>query len=287
MSSLSMARKKAVADDALCRVVSTRLEICPISDGSFMPNFPNFLLHNVVGFVSHFLLALVGHADFQRRQIGCYFFADDGFCVFPICLTGYPDSIGPTELSTQYLHLFDIPGSSQILSCSSVLMSTIDSNSFLIQARSTGSPDSTKSSPCTRHFNLFGDDRTEQVKPYHLRNRVWPSFLELSFANFERRPWSHTYSCSTLHTCCCSRLSGSPPHTAGAQKKARETSHTTNAFFLGPHVVCEISSRPHWTENAYAVCIFRKKYPHASLRRPCARFSRDVRSIFCLGGEPL
>ena len=115
---------------------------------------------------------------------------------------------------------------------------------------------------------------------------MWPSFLELSFANFERRPWSHTYSCATLHTCCCSRLSSSPPHTAGAQKKARETSHTTNAFFLGPLVVCEISSRPHWTESAYAVCIpqeissRKSKTPLCSLLSRCSEYILFRRRAF-------
>ena len=63
------------------------------------------LLHNVVCFVSHFILVLYGHWDFQRRQIGCSCFADDCFCVFPICLMGDPDSIVPTDFSIQYLHL--------------------------------------------------------------------------------------------------------------------------------------------------------------------------------------
>ena len=106
---------------------------------------------------------------------------------------------------------FDIPGSSPSIV---VLISSFDSNSFLVQTRSTGSPDTTQSSPCARHFIFSGDDRTERVKPYQLRNRVWPSFLKLSFANFERRPWSHTCSCEALHTYCCPQLSSSPPHTA-------------------------------------------------------------------------
>ena len=63
------------------------------------------LLHNVVCFVSHFLLAFFGRGDLQRRQIGCSCFADDCFCVFPVCFIGYPDSIAPTERSIQYLHL--------------------------------------------------------------------------------------------------------------------------------------------------------------------------------------
>ena len=63
------------------------------------------LLHNVVCFVPHVLLVLFVQRDFQRCQIGCSCFADDCFCVFPICLRGYPDSIVPTELSIQYLHL--------------------------------------------------------------------------------------------------------------------------------------------------------------------------------------
>ena len=104
---------------------------------------------------------------------------------------------------------FDIPGSSPSIV---VLISSFDSNSFLIQTRSTGSP---RNRLRAQDISIFpGDDRTEWVKPYQLRNRVWPSFLKLSFANFERRPWSHTCSCEALHTCCCPRLSSSPPHTA-------------------------------------------------------------------------
>ena len=47
-------------------------------------NFPNSLFStmSIVCFVSHFLLVLFGHGDFQRRQIGCSCFADDCFCVF-------------------------------------------------------------------------------------------------------------------------------------------------------------------------------------------------------------
>ena len=62
--------------------------------------------------------------------------------------------------------------------------------------------------------------------------------------------------------------------------------------FLGRRSSPADSSRPHWPEGTCAVCstcaatVFRKKYPHASLRHSCGRFSRDVRSIFCLGGEP-
>ena len=93
MFPLSMARKLPVADNAVNGVVSARLKFCPVNGCSIMPNFSNFLL------------ALFGHVDFLRCQIGCSCFADDSFCVFPICLMGNPDSIVPTELSSQYLHL--------------------------------------------------------------------------------------------------------------------------------------------------------------------------------------
>ena len=52
--------------------------------------------------------------------------------------------------------------------------------------------------------NFAGDDRTERVKPYPLRNHVWPSFLELSFANFEAalvpyvRSFAHILVSSTV-----------------------------------------------------------------------------------------
>ena len=109
MSPLSTARKLAVAANALYRVVSTRLKICPISfhvtcqllctvhdvssvNGKIIgssgqcPIPSGFdrvenlsdqllflraqlsqfsLLHSVVCFVSHFLLVLFGHGDFQ------------------------------------------------------------------------------------------------------------------------------------------------------------------------------------------------------------------------------
>ena len=89
------------------------------------------------------------------------------------------------------------------------------------------------------------------MKPCQLRNRVWPSFIELSFANFERRPWSHTCSCVALHTCCCPQLSSSPPHTAPRisrvtleRRRRLERRRTPSTLcFLGPLMVCEISAR--------------------------------------------
>ena len=63
------------------------------------------LFHDVICFISHLLLALFGHGDFQRCRIGRSCFADDCFCVFPICFTRHPGSIVPTELPVQYLHL--------------------------------------------------------------------------------------------------------------------------------------------------------------------------------------
>ena len=53
MSPLSMARNLAVAANALYRVVSTGLKICPISGCSFMPNFPNFLFSTMSSVLSH------------------------------------------------------------------------------------------------------------------------------------------------------------------------------------------------------------------------------------------
>ena len=156
MSPLSMARKLAVAANALYRVVSTGLRICPISGCSFMPNFPNFLFCTMSPVLSHASSVFsLDMGDFQRRQIGCSCFADDRFCVFPIYLKRYPDSIGSTKLSIQYLHL---PRHSWFIpKYCIVLISSLDSNSFRIQTRSTGSADTTKSSPCTRHFkHLWG-----------------------------------------------------------------------------------------------------------------------------------
>ena len=135
-------------------------------------------LHNVICFVSHFLI-LIGHGNFQRCQIGCSCFADDCFCVFPICLIGYPDSIVLTELSIKYLHLPRHPWSVQTIV---VWISSFDSNSFFIQTRSTGSPGTTKSSPCTRHFKTSLVMTEQRAKPYQLSNREWPSFIELSCA---------------------------------------------------------------------------------------------------------
>ena len=109
---LSVAKKLVVAANAQNRVVSAGLKICPTSGCSFMPNFPKLsLLHKVVCFVSHLLLALFGLGDFQRRQIGCSCYTDDCFCMFLVCLTGYPDSIMRAELSMQYLHLLRHPWS--------------------------------------------------------------------------------------------------------------------------------------------------------------------------------
>ena len=89
------------------------------------------------------------------------------------------------------------------------------------------------------------------MKPCQLRNRAWPSFLELSFDHFERCPWSHTCSCVALHSCCCPRLSSSPLHTAPrisrvALKRRRRLERRRTAstlFSLGPLMVCEISAR--------------------------------------------
>ena len=202
--------KLAVAANALYRVVSAGLKICPTNGCSFLPNFPNFLFSTMSSVLSRTSsLFSLDMGIFKRCQIGCSCFADDGFCMFLICFTGYPDSVVPTELSIQYFHLFR---HSRFISkyCSVDVQLRLQR----IQTRSTGSPDKTKSSPCTRHFKLLWDDRTKRVEPYQLRNRVWPSFLELSFANCERQPWSHTCSCAALHTCWCLRLSSSPPHTA-------------------------------------------------------------------------
>ena len=42
---------------------------------------------------------------FSKMSNWMLLFADDCFCVFLVCLVRYPDSIVPTELSIQYLHL--------------------------------------------------------------------------------------------------------------------------------------------------------------------------------------
>ena len=60
---------------------------------------------NVICFVSHTTIAFLGHGDFHRYQIGCSWFAHDCFCMFLVCLIGYPNSIVPTELPVQDLHL--------------------------------------------------------------------------------------------------------------------------------------------------------------------------------------
>ena len=166
MFPLSMARKLAVAALTPYRVVSTGLKICPVSGCTFMPNFPNFLPQ-----CRPLCLALPPCSlwtwVFQGRQIGCSCFADDCFCVFPVCLVRYPDSIGPTELSIQYLHLLrhswfvtqycsvDFQHRLQL-----VFATTQDPLVLLTHQSRLRAQDIS---------NISGDDRTERLKPYQLK----------------------------------------------------------------------------------------------------------------------
>ena len=88
---------------------------------------------------------------------------------------------------------------------------------------------------------------TERAKPYTLRNRVWPSLLELSSANFERRPWSHTCSLrSFAHMLLSSTVFFASSHSStfvSCLHWSAEEEGPTNAFFRVPLVVCEISAR--------------------------------------------
>ena len=65
------------------------------------PNFPTFSSPQSHLFCLAPILALLGHGDLQRCQIGCSCFADDCFCMFLVCLVGYPNSVVPAELSIQ------------------------------------------------------------------------------------------------------------------------------------------------------------------------------------------
>ena len=132
-----------------------------------------------------------------------------------------------------------------------VLISSFDSNSFRIQQDPLVLLTQRSRLRAADISNLSGDDRTERVKPCQLRNRVCPSFLELSFANVERRPWSQTRSCVALHTCCCPRLSSSPTHTAPRKSRVAldrrrrlERRRTPSMLSFWDHLmVCEISAR--------------------------------------------
>ena len=98
--------KLAIAANALYRVVSTGLKICPINVLSFMPNFPNFLFSTISSVLSRTSsLFSLDIGIFKDVKLDAPVFAGDCFCVFPICSTGYPDSLVLTELSIQYHHL--------------------------------------------------------------------------------------------------------------------------------------------------------------------------------------
>ena len=116
------------------------------------PIFPTFFSLQCRLFCLAPLPCFFGHGDLHRCQIGCSCFADDCFCMFLVCFRGFPDSIMPTELSFKCFHLLRQTFLSPNIV---VLISSLDSNSFRIQTRSTSSPDTTKSSPCTRKFKLL------------------------------------------------------------------------------------------------------------------------------------
>ena len=84
------------------------------------------LLYNVTCFVSHPILALFGHGDFQRCQIGCSYFEDDCFCMF------LAREYIPTPSCRQSLLFtsFDIPCPSPSIA---VLIPDFVSNSFRVQ----------------------------------------------------------------------------------------------------------------------------------------------------------
>ena len=145
MSPLSMARKLAVAANALYRVVSAGLKICPINGCSFLPNNPNFLFSTMSSVLSRTPSLLSVHmwifkgvkldAPVSRRIVFACFWSASQVFASPSCQQSFLFSIYTS---------FDIPGPSPSFA---VLISSLDSNSFRIQTRSTGSPDTTKSPP--------------------------------------------------------------------------------------------------------------------------------------------
>ena len=113
MPPLSMAKKLAVAANALYRVFSTRLKICPINGCSFMPNFPIFSTPQRRLFCLALPPCSLWTWGFQRCQMGCSCSADDASACFPICLIRYPEAIVPTRAFLFNIFTsFDIPGSS-------------------------------------------------------------------------------------------------------------------------------------------------------------------------------
>ena len=255
MSPLSMARKLAAVANALFRVVSEGLEICPISGCSFMPNFPNFLFTTMLSVLSR-TSSLVSLDMEVLNDVKLDALVSR--MIAPACFRSASKDI-PTPSGQQSFLLsiftsFDIPGSSPKycsvdfqLRLQLVSHSKQDPLVLLTQRTRLHAQDIS---------NFSGDDRTERVKPYHLRNRVWPSFLELTFANFDGRPWSHTCSCVALHTCCCPRLSssslGAPriPRVALERRRSLERRRTPSMLSFWDHSWC-VKSAPgvlQWTE---------------------------------------
>ena len=187
-----------------------------------MSDFPNFLIFTMSSvFVLQYLLALFRHGDFQRCQIGCSCCTCQQSFLFNIFHLLRHSWFVAKYCSVDF-HLGLQLG----------FASKQDPLVILTQRSRLRAQDIS---------NFSGDDRTE---------RVWPSFLELSFANFERRPWSQNCSCVALRTC-CHRLSSSPPHTAPhisrdalERRRNLERRHTPSMrSFLGPLMVWEISAR--------------------------------------------
>ena len=148
-------KKLAVAGNALYRVVSADKWLFLHAQLSQLS-----LLHNVVCFVSHLLLALFGHGECQRCRIGCSCFGDDCFCMFLVCFKRDTDSIVPTELSIQYLHLLR---HSWFVTkyCSVTTRSTSKQDPLVLLTQRTRLRAEDIS-------NFSGDDRTKRVKPYQL-----------------------------------------------------------------------------------------------------------------------
>ena len=151
-------------------MVSAGLKICPISGCSFMPNFPNFLfstMSSVLSRTSSLLSLDMGifkdvklDAPVSRTIGSACFWSASWDTPTPSCQQSFQFSIFTSS---------DVPGSSP---STVVMISSFDSNSFRFQTRSTGSPDTTKSSPCTRHVKLYWgcQSRTGEALPIEKPN---------------------------------------------------------------------------------------------------------------------